>query len=155
KQSEELAARNEQLQKAARLKDDFLAITSHELRTPLNGIIGTTSLLIDTSLSEEQRDQVRVIESSSLSLLRLVNDMLDLSKIQGTHALSSVVGIDEHSAAGKLPAERAPFEPVACIDSAVEMVAPLREGPRTSSGDRARAPADRPRRSCPASVSIY
>ena len=65
-----------------RLKSVFLASMSHEIRTPMNGIIGMTSLLKQTSLSEEQHTFAETIETSANGLLRLINDLLDFSKIE-------------------------------------------------------------------------
>jgi PAS domain S-box-containing protein len=63
-------------------KSSFLANMSHELRTPMNGIIGMASLLADTSLTSEQREQVDTVRQSAESLLVILNDILDLSKIE-------------------------------------------------------------------------
>jgi GAF domain-containing protein len=63
------------------IKDSFIATTNHELRTPLHGIIGTTSLLEETQLTEIQQEYVNAIRCCSDNLLRMVNDILELSKI--------------------------------------------------------------------------
>ena len=78
-ESQENAAEAE---RANRAKSDFLANMSHEIRTPMNGIMGMNKILLDTKLSPVQRDYVQTIQSSAESLLVLLNDILDLSKIE-------------------------------------------------------------------------
>ena len=97
----------ESAQEASEAKSMFLANMSHEIRTPLNGIVGFTELLKDTGLQEEQHEFVEIIEKSSENLLEIINNILDLSKIESN----------------KLEIEDTIFNPIEEFESAVEVYA--------------------------------
>lgn len=78
----ELIKAKEQAEQGRRIKENFLANMSHEIRTPINGIIGLAHLLERTTLTEEQKEMINLLEISSSSLLGVINDILDLSKIE-------------------------------------------------------------------------
>ncbi|HXN10770.1 MAG TPA: ATP-binding protein, partial [Steroidobacteraceae bacterium] len=86
----ELLESNQRLAEAAQAKSNFLDRMSHELRTPMNGVVGMTELLARTALSPTQARLTRTIRSSAQILLQIVNDLLDLSKIQ-----AGKVGLEE------------------------------------------------------------
>ena len=92
-------------QEASAAKSIFLANMSHEIRTPLNGIVGFTELLKGTNLEEEQKEFVEIIEKSSENLLEIINNILDLSKIESK----------------KLEIEDIVFDPIEEFENAVEV----------------------------------
>ena len=81
----EIAAAKLAAEAANRAKTDFLANMSHEIRTPLNGVIGVVAALAETELTPAQREMVDLIQSSGVTLERLVSDFLDVSKIEAGH----------------------------------------------------------------------
>ena len=78
----ELVAARERAEQGSRSKSDFLANMSHEIRTPMNAILGMADLLADTALSERQKRYVDIFQHSGIILMRIINDILDLSKLE-------------------------------------------------------------------------
>ena len=103
--NEELIHAKELAEKSLTVKEQFLANMSHEIRTPMNGIVGMIDLIESTELNEEQSDYLQTIKRSSETLLTIVNDILDLSKIE----------------AGKMELKRAPVQMVKTFEKIYDL----------------------------------
>jgi two-component system sensor histidine kinase BarA len=107
-QNVELDLATKRALKASQVKSEFLANMSHEIRTPMNGVIGFTRLLLKTRLTEKQRDLAEIVEKSAASLLNIINDILDYSKLEY----------------GKLDPEYKAFDVHDCFEAPAILLAP-------------------------------
>jgi signal transduction histidine kinase/ActR/RegA family two-component response regulator len=109
--AEELSIARNTAERANQGKSKFLSTMSHELRTPMNGLLGMTSLLLQTPLTEEQKKFTVTIHRSGVELLAVINDLIDFSKIES----------------GTVSLEPAPFLLSECIDEVIGLMAPGRK----------------------------
>jgi two-component system sensor histidine kinase/response regulator len=126
---DELARTRDAALQSARAKSEFLANVSHEIRTPLNGVLGMTGLMLGTPLTPEQREYAEMIRTSGETLLALVNDVLDLSRVEAGKL--TIEAIDFHlddlvesvieQFAARAAAKRLKFRSVAAPDAARQL----------------------------------
>jgi CheY-like chemotaxis protein/HPt (histidine-containing phosphotransfer) domain-containing protein len=107
RKNEELARARDVAETASRVKGEFLANMSHEIRTPLNGILGMAEILLGTSVDDEQRECLRIVQRSAQSLLQVIGDILDFSKVE----------------AGRLELESIPFSVAETLTDALKTLA--------------------------------